>query len=76
MLEIKHLTITFRDARGGEAVRGIDLHVEAGERLGLMLNEAQTYFFSAPWYALSAGGTIVLLILGFSLLSDGLGERR
>ena len=44
--------------------------------LGLMLNEAQTYFFSAPWYALSAGGAIVLLILGFSLLSDGLGERR
>ena len=36
MLEIKHLTITFRDARGGEAVRGIDLHVEAGERLGLV----------------------------------------
>jgi peptide/nickel transport system permease protein len=44
--------------------------------LGLMLNEAQAYFFSAPWYALSAGCAIVLLILGFGLLSDGLGGRH
>jgi len=41
--------------------------------LGRMLSESQSYFFSAPWYALSAGLTIVLLILGFSLISDGLG---
>ena len=42
--------------------------------LGRMLSESQSYFFSAPWYALSAGITIILLILGFSLISDGLGE--
>ena len=42
--------------------------------LGRMLSESQSYFFSAPWYALSAGVTIILLILGFSLISDGLGE--
>ena len=35
---------------------------------------AQAFFFSAPWYALSAGLTIVLLILGVGLISDGLGE--
>ena len=42
--------------------------------LGRMLSESQTYLFSAPWYTLSAGGMIVLLILGFGLLSDGLGD--
>ena len=44
--------------------------------LGRMLSESQTYFASAPWYALSCGLTIVLLILGVSLISDGLGERE
>ena len=43
--------------------------------LGRMLSESQTYFGSAPWYALSCGLTIVLLILGVSLISDGLGVR-
>lgn len=43
--------------------------------LGSMLNDSQTYLKSAPWYALSVGGTIVLLILGFSLLSEGLQQR-
>ena len=43
--------------------------------LGRMLLESQSYFFSAPWYALSSGLTIVLLILGFGLISDGLGGR-
>ena len=41
--------------------------------LGRMLNEAQGNLMSAPWYALSVGITIILLILGFGLLSDGLG---
>lgn len=44
--------------------------------LGRMLSESQSYFFSMPWYALSAGGAIILLILGFSLISEGLGGRR
>jgi peptide/nickel transport system permease protein len=44
--------------------------------LGTMLNDSQTYFQSAPWYALSAGGAITLLILGFSLLSEGLLQRQ
>jgi peptide/nickel transport system permease protein len=41
--------------------------------LGRMLNEAQSYLLSAPWYALSAGVAIILLVLGFGLLSEGLG---
>lgn len=40
--------------------------------LGRMLSEAQTYLFSQPSYALFPGMTIVLLVLGFSLLADGL----
>lgn len=44
--------------------------------LGRMLNEAQGYLLTAPWYALSAGIAIVLLVLGFGLLSEGLGGRK
>ena len=44
--------------------------------LGRMLNEAQGYLMSAPWYALSVGITIILLVLGFGLLSEGLGGNR
>ena len=40
--------------------------------LGSMLSDSQIYLKSAPWYAMSVGGTMVLLILGFSLLSEGL----
>lgn len=43
-----------------------------GISLGLMLNDAQTYLGKAPWYALSTGFTIVMIILGFSFLSEGL----
>ena len=41
--------------------------------LGRMLNEAQGYLLSAPWYAVSAGVAIILLVLGFGLLSEGMG---
>lgn len=41
--------------------------------LGRMLNEAQGYLLTAPWYAIGTGLAIVLLVLGFGLLSEGLG---
>ncbi|MDO4990522.1 MAG: ABC transporter permease [Eubacteriales bacterium] len=41
--------------------------------LGRMLGEAQAYLLRAPWYAVSTGLAIVLLVLGFGLLSEGLG---
>lgn len=44
--------------------------------LGSMLSDSQTYLKSAPWYALGTGGAIILLILGFSLLSEGLQRSR
>lgn len=40
--------------------------------LGRMLSEAQSFLFSAPMYALFPGVTIILMVLGFGLLSDGL----
>lgn len=43
--------------------------------LGRMLLDSQPYLFSAPWQAMSAGGAIVILILGFALISEGLGYR-
>ena len=43
--------------------------------LGRMLNEAQGYLLTAPWYALAAGVAIILLVLGFGLISEGLGGK-
>lgn len=40
--------------------------------LGSMLSDSQIYLRSAPWYALGTGLVIALLILGFSLLGEGL----
>lgn len=40
--------------------------------LGKMLSDAQGYLTGAPWYALAPGITIVWLVLGFSLLSEGI----
>ena len=40
--------------------------------LGLMLSEAQSYLFNAPWYAIAPGVTIILIILGFSMIGEGL----
>ncbi|MDE5952420.1 MAG: ABC transporter permease, partial [Acetatifactor sp.] len=39
--------------------------------LGKMLSDAQGYLTTAPWYALAPGLTIVWIVLGFSLLSEG-----
>ncbi|MCD7792898.1 MAG: ABC transporter permease [Oscillospiraceae bacterium] len=44
--------------------------------LGRMLSDSQTYLLSAPWYAIGTGAAIVLLILGFGLISEGLGDSR
>ena len=44
--------------------------------LGRMLSESQSMLFTAPWYAIFTGVFIVLLILGFSLLGQGLQEQE
>lgn len=40
--------------------------------LGRMIAEAQDFLFTAPWYSFGAGFWIILMILGFSLISEGL----
>jgi peptide/nickel transport system permease protein len=42
--------------------------------LGSMLSEAQTYLYKAPHMAVFPGIVMVLMILGFGLLSDGIKE--
>lgn len=44
--------------------------------LGRMLSESQAYLFSAPWCAVFPGITIIIMVLGFSLLSDGMKKRK
>ncbi len=44
--------------------------------LGRMLSEAQTYLFTQPIYAIFPGLAIVVLVLGLSLLADGLEAAR
>ena len=68
------VTIGFNNAVLSEASMsflGIGVHPPQAS-LGSMLNDSQTYLSSAPWYALGTGGAIVVLILGVSLLSEGL----
>ena len=44
--------------------------------LGRMLSDAQAFLFSNPTYALAPGITIAFIVLGFSLLGDGLKKRN
>ena len=43
--------------------------------LGNMLSDAQGYLQTAPWCALAPGLTIVWVVLGFSLFSEGIRSR-
>lgn len=43
--------------------------------LGRMLSEAQTYIFSTPGYAIFPGIVLILMILGFALLGDGIQKK-
>lgn len=44
--------------------------------LGYMLSESQGYMTRAPWYTLCTGAAIVLLILGVSLIGEGLQQQE
>ena len=39
-----------------------------------MLNDARSYWETAPWALIFPGAAITLLVLGFNLLGDGLRE--
>lgn len=44
--------------------------------MGYMLSEAQGMFKTAPWYALSVGGVIALLVFGVGLIGEGIQRRN
>ena len=68
------LTIGFNNAVLAEASMsflGIGVQPPSSS-LGRMLSDAQAFLFSEPSYAILTGITIALIVLGFSLLGDGL----
>ena len=68
------ITIGFNNAVLAEAAMSyLSIGVSPDEAsLGYMLSESQSMLDSAPWYALGTGAVIVLLILGVSLIGEGL----
>lgn len=43
---------------------------------GRMLSEAKPYLINAPWYIISVGISITLLVFGFNLLGDGIRKMQ
>ncbi len=58
-------------AEAGMSFLGIGVQLPQSS-LGMMLSDAQSFLFTKPGYAFIPGITISLLILGFSLLGEGL----
>lgn len=54
---------------------GVGVSQTEAVSLGRMLLDSQAYWMTSPWQALSAGCAISILILGFALISEGLGTR-
>ena len=67
-------TVGFNNAVLAEASMSyLGLGVQPPEpSLGLMLSDAQGYLQAAPWYVIFPGIMIVVIILGFSMISEGL----
>ena len=72
---LSSIAIGFNNAVLAEAsMRYLGVGVQPPDpSLGRMLSEAQGFLSGAPWYAISVGVAIIFLILGFGLLSEGLG---
>ncbi len=73
------ISIGFNNAVLAEASMSfLGVGVSASEvSLGRMLSDSQNYILRGlPWYALFVGLTIALLILGFSLLGEGLQQEE
>ena len=58
-------------AESGMSYLGIGVQAPDAS-LGMMLSDAQGYLQTAPWYALFPGLAIVWIVLGFSLLGEGI----
>ena len=71
------LTIGFNNAVLAEASMSyLGIGVSAQEpSLGYMLKDAQGYLFTLPWCTAFPAAVVILLILGVSLLGEGVRER-
>lgn len=71
------LTVTFNNAVLSEAgMSYLGLGVQPPiPSLGRMLSEAQSYLSNNPWYGIFPGIVIILIILGFALINEGLQDR-
>lgn len=72
------VTIGFNNAvlsEAGMSFLGIGIQPPDAS-LGSMLQESQTFLSSSPWYAYGTGGMIILMILGFSLLGEGISRKN
>ena len=72
------ITIGFNNAVLAEASMSyLGIGVKPPEvSLGYMMSESQSYMVRAPWYMLTCGSVIVLLILGVSLIGEGLQQKK
>ena len=72
------ITIGFNNAVLAEASMSyLSMGVQPPDAsLGRMLAESQSSMFTTPWYAVCTGSFLVLLILGISLVGQGLQERE
>lgn len=68
------LTIGFNNAILAESgLSYLGIGVQAPDAtLGSMLSDAQGYLSSSPWYALAPGLSIVFIVLGAAMLSEGM----
>lgn len=69
------LTIGFNNAVLAEASMSY-LGIGSMTSLGYLLSSAQSMLYQAPWYAVSTGLSIVLLIFGVGLIGEGLQRRN
>ena len=75
---LSSIAIGFNNAVLAEASMsflGIGVLPTEGASLGAMLKESQSCLSTAPWLAISSGVSISIMILGFALISDGLGYK-
>ena len=70
------LTIGFNNAVLAEASMSFLRITPLETSLGYMLSEAQGMLAAAPWYALSTGLVIALLVFGVGLIGEGLQQRN
>ena len=70
------LTIGFNNAVLAEASMSFLRITPLETSLGYMLSEAQGMLAAAPWYAISTGLVIALLVFGVGLIGEGLQQRN